>query len=78
MDCAATLNRVKSWMRSFGWSNDGGPGSVKRIEGSPCAYHGDATWIADMEEACRRAERDAIVEEIERRAHLFPNRRTDK
>lgn len=64
----AVLNKVKSWMRFMGWTQDGGPGAVKlAYGGTVVARHGDATWIADTEEACANVEREAIIAEIERR-----------
>lgn len=62
------LDNVKRWMTFYGWKNGGAPGSTKVIHGySVVAQYGDATWIKDVEEACRQDERDQIVAEIERR-----------
>jgi hypothetical protein len=50
---SASLDAVKSYMGTRGWSDGGGPGSVKRdAHGKVVAGYGDATWIADIEEAC--------------------------
>ena len=49
---ARTLREVKSYMSFWGWTHDGGPGAVKLdANKKPIAYHGDATWIADIEKA---------------------------
>jgi hypothetical protein len=49
------LAEVKKWMRWFGWTNLGGPGSTKiEADGRPSgAVHGDTTWQRDIEEALR-------------------------
>lgn len=53
-----TLREVKSYMQWWGWTNGGGPGSVKHdLEKRTIAYHGDAQWIADVEEACNTIKR---------------------
>jgi hypothetical protein len=47
------LDEVKSYMEFWGWSNGGGPGSVKRdADGMIIAEHGGAEWIKDVDEAC--------------------------
>lgn len=56
------LSEVQSWMRFWGWSAGGEPGSIKRdANGAVIARHGDQTWKADVERAfndeCRRRER---------------------
>jgi hypothetical protein len=62
------LDDVKSWMTWMGWTDGGGPGSQKLdADGQPQARHGDAIWIADVQEACAKAERENIKAEIERR-----------
>lgn len=49
----ANLREVKSYMNFWGWTNSGGPGSSKLdADGRAIAYHGDATWVADVEKAC--------------------------
>jgi hypothetical protein len=70
-DC---LRDVKSWMAFYGWTDGGSPGAVKRdADGKEIARHGDAIWIADVEEACAAIEREQIKAEIERRERLgFP------
>lgn len=65
---APPLSKVMSWMRFFGWTGDGGPGSVKHnADDHTIARHGDATWVKDVEDACTRADREVIIEELERR-----------
>lgn len=56
------LDEVKSWMRWFGWTNLGAPGSIKLdADKVPTgAVHGDATWQADVEEALRLEETAAL------------------
>lgn len=62
------LDDVKSWMGFMGWTDGGSPGSVKRdAEGKTVAKAGDNTWVADVEEAIEKAERQRIVAELERR-----------
>jgi len=62
------LDSVKSWMRFFGWTNDGGPGGEKLSDtNAVIAQHGDIVWIADVEQAIERSERAKIVAEIELR-----------
>lgn len=69
----SVLTDIQKWMTFFGWSNGGNPGSAKRdTEGNIIARHGDATWIADVEEACASAERAAARLELERRDALRP------
>lgn len=64
----STVDKVASWMRSFGWPQGGWPGDFKRdANGAVIAAAGDNTWINDMEEACAKVERDAIIAELERR-----------
>lgn len=64
------LEEVKSWMGFMGWTDGGQPGSVKKdAAGQRIAGHGDGTWVRDVEDACERTERAAIVREIERREH---------
>lgn len=47
------LNDVKGYMEFWGWSDGGGPGSVKRDDGGRMiAKHGDAQWQTDVEMAC--------------------------
>lgn len=66
-----TLANVKSWMSWYGWTDKGNPGSVKKdADGHIIARHGDAVWIADVEEAIAADERERIVHEIERRERL--------
>jgi len=49
----ATLRDVKSFMEFWGWTNGGGLNSMKfNDDGRIVGYHGDATWIKDVEEAC--------------------------
>lgn len=46
------LREVKEYMEFWGWTNGGGPGAVKfGVMNKILAYHGDATWIADVEKA---------------------------
>lgn len=64
----STLDDVKKWMTFWGWSDGGNPGSAKRDDaGNVIAFHGDATWIKDVEEAADKSERLAIIAELERR-----------
>lgn len=52
------LRDVKSYMEFWGWSNGGGPGSMKMDDdGVIVAKHGDAVWVANVEEACAILER---------------------
>jgi hypothetical protein len=45
-------------MKFYGWTNDGGPGSVKRDEqGRTVAWHRDGTWKADVQKAIDVEER---------------------
>ena len=66
----ARLDRVKSWMSFFGWTNEGGPGSVLRTgDGTLVAVHGSAKWERDVMSACVKDERDRdnemLIDEIE-------------
>lgn len=55
----ARLDRVKSWMSFFGWTANGGPGSVLLgANGELVAVHGSAKWERDVMAACIRDERD--------------------
>lgn len=50
------LSEVKSWMRFWGWTEQGGPGAVKQdIAGRAIARHGDQTWNADVDLAEKKA-----------------------
>lgn len=65
----ARLDRVKSWMGFFGWTNGGGPGSVLRdAAGTFVADYGSQRWKRDVISACIRDERDQenerLIEEI--------------
>lgn len=52
------LDDVKGYMEFWGWSNGGGPGSVKvGLKGEHLASHGDAHWVADVENACNTIKR---------------------
>ena len=47
------LADVKGYMEFWGWTDGGGPGAVKlTTDGDIVARHGDAIWIANVEEAC--------------------------
>ena len=47
------LADVKSYMEFWGWTDGGSPGSVKLTsDGDTVARYGDATWIANVTEAC--------------------------
>jgi hypothetical protein len=49
---ATTLDEVRSYMGSLGWSDGGNPGSVKRnADNQVIAHYHDDTWIADVERA---------------------------
>ena len=49
----SSLDLVKRYMSSWGWSDGGAPGSVKRdANKNTVAFHGDMTWQADVELAC--------------------------
>lgn len=62
------LKDVQSWMSFMGWTNGGQPGSIKTdAAGQQCAAHGDNTWVKDVEDACAKCQRAAVVKEIERR-----------
>lgn len=46
------LKEVKGYMEFWGWTNGGGPNSVKLDEnGNAIAGHGGKVWIADVEKA---------------------------
>jgi hypothetical protein len=67
-DC---LRDVKEWMTFLGWTHDGGPGAVKHDwEGKKVAGHGDATWIADVDDVLGKIEREKARAEIARRELL--------
>lgn len=52
------LREVKSYMEFWGWTNGGGPGAMKfDVDNKIIAHHGDATWIADVENACNTISR---------------------
>lgn len=54
----AALDDVKSYMEFWGWTDGGGPGSVKYdYERRVCARYGGAQWIADVERACETLKR---------------------
>ena len=65
----ARLDHVKKWMTFFGWTNEGGPGAVLRIDGNLKAIHGSAKWERDVMAACIKDERDhgneMLIDEIE-------------
>lgn len=68
MNAASTVSKVGKWMAFFGWSDEGRPGSHKiDVTCKVVAHHGDSTWIADVEDACARIERQAIRDELEER-----------
>lgn len=70
-EMATTIERIKRIMTSWGWSNGGGAGSSKRGEsGLPYAEHGSRIWAADFERACDQSEREAILDELERRRKM--------
>lgn len=55
----ATVDAVKAWMTYFGWTRDGGPGSVKLAYGGTIiAKQGDDVWLSDVNGAILRVERD--------------------
>lgn len=61
----ARLDRVKAWMSFFGWTNDGGPGSVLLgANGELVAVYGSAKWERDVMAACLRDERDQLDERL--------------
>lgn len=65
MTAINVLREVKSYMEFWGWTDGGGPGSVKLdIDDHPIAKHGDRTWVADVETAC-----DTIKRIADRLAH---------
>lgn len=65
------LEAVKSWMKFFGWTNDGAPGAVKTVYGGTVvAHYGDETWIKDVQEAIDKAERQRLISEIEHRERI--------
>lgn len=48
------LRDVKSYMEFWGWTNGGGPGSVKLgLLNKILAHHGDAVWIEDVDKATK-------------------------
>lgn len=54
------LREVKSYMEFWGWSDGGGPGSVKYgLKGEVLATHGDANWVRDVDSACNTIQRIA-------------------
>lgn len=49
-----TLREVKSYMEFWGWTNGGGPNSVKLDDnGKIIAGHGGAVWIEDVDKATK-------------------------
>lgn len=56
-----TLDEVKSYMRWYGWTDGGNPGSVKVNSDTSkiIARYGDETWIADVGRACATLDRVA-------------------
>lgn len=54
----SALADVKSYMHFWGWSMQGGPGAIKLdVDGTIIGRHGDAVWIADVENACNMLKR---------------------
>lgn len=64
----SALRDVQGWMIFYGWTDGGGPGSVKMdANNMQVASHGDARWQRDVEYCCYRAatekrDRDLIDE----------------
>ena len=63
------LREIQRDMAFMGWKGDPAKGFTHKeaVDGKIIARAHDATWLADYEEAEARAERHAIVREIERR-----------
>lgn len=56
----SALKEVKSYMEFWGWTDGGGPGSVKLgVKGETLAKHGDGNWARDVENACNTIQRIA-------------------
>lgn len=69
-DEMSALRDVQGWMSFFGWTDGGGPGSVKMDACNvQVASHGDARWQQDVEYACYRAEQakqnSDLIDELE-------------
>lgn len=63
------LDEIKRWMKFIGWTDGGNPGSVKKdADGEIVAHHGDATWVEDVQDCCRKAEAEAAKAELLRRS----------
>jgi hypothetical protein len=53
------LSETQAWMRWWGWTGDGSPGSLKLdVDERVIAKHGDATWHADVDKGYRLARAD--------------------
>jgi hypothetical protein len=63
------LRAIQSDMAFMGWKGEAARGFSHKedVDGNVIARAHDATWIADVEEATRRVERQAIIHELERR-----------
>ena len=55
------LSEVKLWMEWWGWTNKGGPGSIKKdVNENIIAYHKDDIWQIDIEYAVERCKKDKL------------------
>lgn len=63
------LSEVKRDMAFMGWKGDPDTGFSHKadVDGNVIARKHDAIWVADVEEATARVERQALLQEIERR-----------
>ncbi len=64
-----TLREIQRDMAFMGWKGDPAKGFEYKldVDGNRIARHHDETWLADFDEATQRAERMAIIRELERR-----------
>jgi hypothetical protein len=68
------LREIQRDMAFMGWKGDPVRGFSHKedVDGNRIAEHHDATWVRDVEEASARAERLAVIHEIERRRAQDP------
>lgn len=69
---ADLLTEIQRDMAFMGWKGDAARGFSHKVnvDGETIAHAHDAMWVADVEEATARAERLAVMREIERRHAL--------
>jgi hypothetical protein len=61
----SAVSRAQYFMRLWGWTNSGHPGSVKLGPDGIVARYGDPEWVADMDAALTKVEE---VYDFERQA----------